>query len=203
MVGAALETDAIVAGEGRGGISRGDVLGEARCLGQQDQRAEKGFAGTLRRLSGTASSAPAGKDRSEFSAAKSAAMLQLTKSRSQDQKALATFDKRVDDQTQLAGVYGKWIGIVAGKQRAVLNHALRGIAIILVIALIGLFFEGWIERLLGKMSMDRRQVETLRTVTRVTCADRRGAFHPSGNFWATHAARNYSWDWRARDLPWH
>ena len=99
---------------------------------------------------------------------KSAAMLQLTKSRSQDQKALATFDKRVDDQTQLAGVYGKWIGIVAGKQRAVLNYALRGIAIILVIALIGLFFDGWIESVLGKMSMDRRQVETLRTVTRVS-----------------------------------
>jgi small-conductance mechanosensitive channel len=112
-------------------------------------------------------SPPARKDATEFSAEKSAAMLQLTKSRSQDQKALATFDKRVDDQTQLAGVYGKWIGIAAGKQRAVVNSALRGIAIILVIALIGLFFDGWIESLLGKMSMDRRQVETLRTVTRV------------------------------------
>ena len=49
-----------------------------------------------------------------------------------------------------------------------MNYALRGIAIILVIALIGLFFDGWIESVLGKMSMDRRQVETLRTVTRVT-----------------------------------
>jgi small-conductance mechanosensitive channel len=117
---------------------------------------------------GTASSAPAAKDSSESSAAKSAAMLQRTKSRSQDQKALATFDKRVDDQAQLAGVYERWIGIVAGKQRAVLNRALRGIAIILVIVLIGLFFDGWMERLLGKMSMDRRQVETLHTVTRVS-----------------------------------
>jgi small-conductance mechanosensitive channel len=114
-----------------------------------------------------ASSAPAAKASSEFSAAKSAAMLQLTKSRSLEQKALATFDKRVDDQAQLAAVYERWIGIVAGKQRAVLNRALRGIAIILVIVLIGLFFEGWMERVLGKMSMDRRQVETLHTVTRV------------------------------------
>src|SRR5215469_4495803 len=110
----------------------------------------------------------AGKDAREFSAEKSASMLQLTKSRSQDQKALATFDKRSDDQTQLAGVYGKWIGIVAGKQRAVVNYALRGIATILVIALIGLFFDGWVESVLGKMSMDRRQVDTLRTVSRVT-----------------------------------
>lgn len=117
---------------------------------------------------GAGSVTRAPEDASEFSAAKSAEMLQLTKNRSQDQKALATFDKRVDDQTQLAAVYEKWIGIVAGKQRAALNYALRGIVIILVIALIGLFFDGWIERLLGKMSMDRRQVETLRTVTRVS-----------------------------------
>jgi small-conductance mechanosensitive channel len=111
---------------------------------------------------------PAARDATKFSAEKSASMLQLTRSRSHDQKALATFAKRVDDQTQLAGVYGKWIGIVAGKQRAVVNYALRGVAIILVIALIGLFFDGWIESVLGRMSMDRRQVETLRTVTRVT-----------------------------------
>ena len=116
---------------------------------------------------GTASGPPAANDSSEFSAEQTAAMLQLTKSRSQDQKALATFDKRVVDQTQLAGVYERWTGIVAAQQREVLNHALRGIAIILVIVLIGLFFDGWMERLLGKMSMDRRQVETLRTVTRV------------------------------------
>jgi small-conductance mechanosensitive channel len=115
-----------------------------------------------------AASPASGKDAAEFSAEKSSAMLQLTKSRSQDQKALATFDKRVDDQTQLAGVYGKWIGIVAGKQRVVANYALRGIAIILGIALIGLFFDGWIESLIGKMSTDRRQVGTLRTVTRVS-----------------------------------
>ncbi|HEX3739873.1 MAG TPA: mechanosensitive ion channel domain-containing protein [Terriglobales bacterium] len=116
-----------------------------------------------------ASAAPASPTSGSTSSTEdSSAMLQLTKRRSQDQKALSTFDKRVEDQTQLAGVYGKWIGIVASEQRIVLNHALRGIAIILVIALIGLFFDGWIESLLGKMSMDRRQVETLRTVTRVS-----------------------------------
>jgi small-conductance mechanosensitive channel len=117
---------------------------------------------------GVAGPPASGKNAAEFNPEESAAMLQLTKSRSWDQKALATFDKRVEDQTQLAGVYGKWIAIVAAKQRTVLNHALRGIAVILGIALVGLFFDGWIESILGKMSMDRRQVATLRTVTRVT-----------------------------------
>jgi hypothetical protein len=111
---------------------------------------------------------PAVKEPPKFNPEQSAAMLQLTTRRSQDQKALATFDKRVDDQTQLAGVYGKWISIVADKQRVVLNYALRGIALILGIALIGLFFDGWIESVLRKMSKDRRQVATLRTVTRVS-----------------------------------
>jgi small-conductance mechanosensitive channel len=113
-------------------------------------------------------SQPAMKEATGFNPEQSAAMLQLARSRSQDQKTLATFDKRVDDQTQLAGVYGKWIGVVADKQRVVLNYALRGIAIILGIALIGLFLDGWIESILKKMSMDRRQVATLRTVTRVS-----------------------------------
>ena len=113
-------------------------------------------------------SSPASRENATgFSAQTSAAMLRLAKSRALDQKALATFDKRVDDQKQLAAVYGKWIGIGAEKQRAVVNRALRGIGVILLIALIGLFFDGWIERILGKMSMDRRRVETLRTVTRV------------------------------------
>src|SRR5260370_37255797 len=43
-----------------------------------------------------------------------------------------------------------------------------GIAIILGVLLVGVFFDWWLEHLLGKTSLDRRQVETLRTVTRVS-----------------------------------
>ncbi|MGB2886846.1 MAG: mechanosensitive ion channel domain-containing protein, partial [Candidatus Acidiferrales bacterium] len=98
---------------------------------------------------------------------KSAALVKVTKGRASDQKALTSFDKRIDDQKQLSAVYGKWIDVVTSEQRAVANRALRGVLVILVIALVGLFFENWIARLLGKLSLDRRQVETLRTVTRV------------------------------------
>src|SRR6202171_5310161 len=44
---------------------------------------------------------------------------------------------------------------------------LTGLVIILGILLVGIFFDSWLERLLGKTSLDRRQVETMRTVTRV------------------------------------
>jgi small-conductance mechanosensitive channel len=98
----------------------------------------------------------------------SSALAKNTRRRAGDQKMLTIFDKRIADQAQLATVYGNWIDVVAAKQRAVLHRGMIGVAIILGILLIGLFFDGWLEHLLGKTSLDRRQVETLRAVTRVT-----------------------------------
>src|SRR4029077_3394996 len=98
----------------------------------------------------------------------SAAIVKSTKRRAGDQKALTILDKRIGDEKQLAEVYGNWIAVVAAKQRAVLHRGMIGVAIILGLLLVGLFFDGWLENLLGKTSLDRRQVETLRTVTRVS-----------------------------------
>jgi small-conductance mechanosensitive channel len=96
------------------------------------------------------------------------AIVQATKQESTDQKALATFDKRIDDLKQLTGVYDKWSDVVSGKQRGVLNRVLTGLAIIFSILLVGLFFNGWLESLLSKLPLDRRQGDSLRTVTSVT-----------------------------------
>ena len=98
----------------------------------------------------------------------SAAIVKSTKRRAEDQKALIILNKRIGDEKQLADVYGKWITAVAAKQRAILHRGMIGVAVILGILLVGLFFDGWLEHLLGKTSLDRRQVETLRTVTRVS-----------------------------------
>jgi small-conductance mechanosensitive channel len=98
----------------------------------------------------------------------SAALVKSTRRRAGDQKMLTILGKRTGNETQLADVYGKWISVVAAKQRAVLHRGMIGIAIILGILLVGVFFDGWLEHLLGKTSLDRRQVETLRAVTRVS-----------------------------------
>jgi len=119
----------------------------------------------------TGSTAPTsipGEESASPTRAESAAMVNTAKLRAADQKMLANFDKRIDNEKQLANVYGKWIDVVVGQKGSVVNRALRGVLIILMIAIIGLFFDGWIERLLGKMSMDRRRVGMLRAVTRVT-----------------------------------
>lgn len=97
-----------------------------------------------------------------------AELLKTTKRRAVEQQALATFDKRIDDQKDLAEVYANWGDLIAAKARATAHTMLTGAAIILAILLLGLVFDGWLETLMGKTSLDRRQVETLRTVTRVS-----------------------------------
>ena len=96
------------------------------------------------------------------------AVVNATKDRAARQKKLAGFDKRIDDEKELDGLYDKWIDLVRAQQQNVLNRSLRGIAIILAILLLGLFFDQWIASLLARTKLDRRQVETLRGVTRVS-----------------------------------
>jgi len=113
-------------------------------------------------------SSPVSQGQASRSRDESAAIVKSTKRRAGDQKALITLNKRIGDEKQLADVYGKWISVVAAKQRAVLHRGMVGVAFILGVLLVGLFFDGWLEYLLGRTSLDRRQVETLRTVTRVS-----------------------------------
>src|SRR5271165_2223816 len=97
-----------------------------------------------------------------------AALLKKTQQLAEDQKILAGYDKRIETKKELAGMYGQWIDLVASRQRDVLHGALFGIAVILAIALVGLFFSSWMDSLVKRLTMDRRQVESLRTVARVT-----------------------------------
>jgi small-conductance mechanosensitive channel len=115
-----------------------------------------------------ASPPPSGKNAAPLSHEESAALVKAAKRRSASQKTLASFDKQIDDQKQLAENYGNWVGVVAAMQKAVVHQVLTGLCIILGIFLFGLFFDSWLERLLGKTSLDRRQVETMRTLTRVS-----------------------------------
>jgi small-conductance mechanosensitive channel len=98
----------------------------------------------------------------------SADLLKKTEALSGKQKVLAAYDKRIETKRELAGVYAQWIDLVAAHQRAVVHRGLWGIAIILGIALVSLFFTSWMDSLVARLPMDRRQIESLRTVTRVT-----------------------------------
>jgi small-conductance mechanosensitive channel len=96
-----------------------------------------------------------------------ALLLGRTQQLADNQKVLSAYDKRIETKKQLAAVYGQWIDLVAARQREVLHRALFGVAIILSIAAIGIFFSTWLDSLVRQLSMDRRQVESLRTVSRM------------------------------------
>lgn len=98
----------------------------------------------------------------------SVALVRSTRRRAAQQKARAALDQRADNERQLARVYGTWIGVLSGQQRTVINHALRGVLAVLIIGLIGLFFDKWVEHLVGRLRMERRRLETLRTTIRVS-----------------------------------
>ncbi|HTP69264.1 MAG TPA: mechanosensitive ion channel domain-containing protein [Dongiaceae bacterium] len=115
-------------------------------------------------------SAPGGEHVSaaEKSQTDTAALLKKTQQLTSDQKALEAYDKRIETKKELASVYGQWIELVGSQQKDEVHRALQGLVIILSIALIGIFFSSWLDSLVKKLTMDRRQVESLRTVARVS-----------------------------------
>jgi small-conductance mechanosensitive channel len=98
----------------------------------------------------------------------SASLLTTTRQLAADQKLLTSLDLRVSDRRQLAEVYGKWNEAVSSQATTVLHAGLSSVAIVIVILLILVFVDQWLERLLGRMKLERRQIETLRSVARVT-----------------------------------
>jgi len=95
-------------------------------------------------------------------------LLKKTQKLALNQKILAAYDMRIDTKKQLSVVYGEWIDVVQAHQRQILHRALLGIALILGIALVGLLFSSWTDSVLRRVSMDRRQLESLRTTSRVS-----------------------------------
>jgi len=95
-----------------------------------------------------------------------ATLLGQTKSISADQKILTLLDRRIADQRQLARVYQQWSTLVAAEAAAAEHQLLLNALIIVVIALALLFLDQWLQRLLDNPKLDRRQVETLRSISR-------------------------------------
>ncbi|HEY2682262.1 MAG TPA: mechanosensitive ion channel domain-containing protein [Steroidobacteraceae bacterium] len=95
-------------------------------------------------------------------------LLTQTRQITADQKILTLLDRRITDQRQLAGIYGQWAAAVHAEAQ-LLAHDLLLNALIVILILLGLIIvDKWLQRLLNNPKLDRRQVETLRTITRVS-----------------------------------
>jgi hypothetical protein len=91
-------------------------------------------------------------------------LLELTRRIASEQRRLTLREQRINARHKLADVYGEWQAVVATQGRAVLHTGLAGAAVVLTALLLLLFADRWLERLLGRASIDRRQLATLRSV---------------------------------------
>ncbi len=98
---------------------------------------------------------------------RSAELLASTQQIAADHKALASLDERRSAEQQLAKVYDEWLALAARQAAAALHGILFAVAIIAGVCLLLLFVGSWLDAALGRLRLDRRQVETLRAVTTV------------------------------------
>ena len=94
-------------------------------------------------------------------------LLGVTRQIAAEQHRLTLRDQRIAARRRLADVYGKWQAVVGSQARAVLHGCLQGAAVVLVALLLLLFADTWLERLVARAPIDRRQIATLRSVVGV------------------------------------
>jgi len=97
----------------------------------------------------------------------SGALLDVARQIGADQRLLTLLDQRISDRRQLVQIYRTWQGIAQAQLRGVVHAMLVSAVIVIAILLVLLLLDRWLERLFGRARIDRRQLETLRSVTRV------------------------------------
>jgi len=97
----------------------------------------------------------------------SAELLKQTQGIAADQKTLSALDEQIEANKELGAVYGQWLDLLATQQRKVLHRVFLGLLVIFLIALVGIFFSTWMDSLVRQILVDRRQIESLRTVSRL------------------------------------
>jgi small-conductance mechanosensitive channel len=93
-----------------------------------------------------------------------ATLLGVTRQIAAEQHRLTIRDQRIAARRKLADVYGQWQAVVGSQARAALHACLAGAAVVMAALLLLLFADRWLEGLLGRLRIDRRQLATLRSV---------------------------------------
>jgi small-conductance mechanosensitive channel len=110
---------------------------------------------------------PGTMDRAARSPEIAAALLTSARQIVADHKSLADVESRSTTERELAAHYDEWHAIVAMQVSEVLHQILFALAIIAGACLLLLFLGRWLGAASDRLRLDRRQVETVRTVTTV------------------------------------
>ncbi|HXP64172.1 MAG TPA: mechanosensitive ion channel domain-containing protein [Steroidobacteraceae bacterium] len=97
-----------------------------------------------------------------------AALIGRTKAIAADQAILTIIDRRIADQNQLARVYDQWNGFISLQSRSIGHDMLSDALVVIGILILLLVLDSWLQKLLDKPKLDRRQVETLRSIIRMS-----------------------------------
>jgi small-conductance mechanosensitive channel len=97
----------------------------------------------------------------------SAALLAKTRQVAADHQLLAGLDDRDTAERDLAKIYDQWRTISAEQGRSLRHRIALAIAVIAGVCLLLLYFGRWLGLAFDRLRLDRRQLETLRTVTTV------------------------------------
>jgi small-conductance mechanosensitive channel len=96
-----------------------------------------------------------------------AAKLASLEQRREQRQLLSIYDDRIQTEQQLAGVYGKWANQVLRQHRTVMHLTLRSLATIAFILICVILSEAIGVQLLERHALDRRRMQTLRTILRL------------------------------------
>jgi small-conductance mechanosensitive channel len=83
-----------------------------------------------------------------------------------DQKLLSGYNKQIQDQQELSGIYRSWIDVTASQQRAGLHAVLRSVLWILLIVFSVYLASRLIDRFFTGISPEKKRFFTLRAVAR-------------------------------------
>ncbi|MEO8622168.1 MAG: mechanosensitive ion channel domain-containing protein [bacterium] len=98
----------------------------------------------------------------------SATVLARTRRRASESTVRSAAGRRSENQHRLASVYGNWLEVVQAQERLLLHRALRELLVIIAMVLVWLFSDALISRALATQQLERRSMERLRVVTRVS-----------------------------------
>ncbi len=90
--------------------------------------------------------------------------LDFVKHLTQEQKNLASYDKRIEDEQSLASTYRDWLTLVTARKQSFEHGLLKSLLWILLIALCVFASNEWVQRFFADLSGDRRQLHTMQAL---------------------------------------
>ncbi|HEY2462423.1 MAG TPA: mechanosensitive ion channel domain-containing protein [Steroidobacteraceae bacterium] len=97
-----------------------------------------------------------------------ATLVGRTKAIAADQTILTLINRRIADQNQLARAYSQWASVVTLQSQQLAHGMLLDVLIVIGVLILLLLLDSWLQHLLDRPKLDRRQVETLRSITRMS-----------------------------------